>query len=112
MKFAFIAAEKAAFPVRLLCRTLQVSREQPHTQTTAQPPNQPQTPAASRTPRADAKFAELLAQAREIMADPEFMEEVMALVRLKTQLETELSGGKGGALVDILARSFGRRRKQ
>ena len=26
MKFAFIAAEKAAFPVRLLCRTLQVSR--------------------------------------------------------------------------------------
>ena len=26
MRFAFIAAEKAAFPVRLLCRTLQVSR--------------------------------------------------------------------------------------
>ena len=26
VKFAFIAAEKAAFPVRLLCRTLQVSR--------------------------------------------------------------------------------------
>ena len=26
MRFAFIATEKAAFPVRLLCRTLQVSR--------------------------------------------------------------------------------------
>ena len=26
MRFAFIAAEKAGFPVRLLCRTLQVSR--------------------------------------------------------------------------------------
>ena len=26
MRFAFIAAEKAALPVRLLCRTLQVSR--------------------------------------------------------------------------------------
>ena len=26
MRLAFIAAEKAAFPVRLLCRTLQVSR--------------------------------------------------------------------------------------
>ena len=26
MRFAFIAAEKASFPVRLLCRTLQVSR--------------------------------------------------------------------------------------
>ena len=26
MKFAFIAAEKAAFPVRVLCRTLEVSR--------------------------------------------------------------------------------------
>ena len=26
MRFGFIAAEKAAFPVRLLCRTLQVSR--------------------------------------------------------------------------------------
>ena len=26
MRFAFIGAEKAAFPVRLLCRTLQVSR--------------------------------------------------------------------------------------
>ena len=26
MRFAFIAAEKAAVPVRLLCRTLQVSR--------------------------------------------------------------------------------------
>ncbi|HEY9507571.1 MAG TPA: IS3 family transposase, partial [Gemmatimonadales bacterium] len=26
MRFAFIAEEKAAFPVRLLCRTLQVSR--------------------------------------------------------------------------------------
>ncbi|PYN74097.1 MAG: hypothetical protein DMD96_31690 [Candidatus Rokuibacteriota bacterium] len=26
MRFAFIVAEKAAFPVRLLCRTLQVSR--------------------------------------------------------------------------------------
>ncbi len=26
MRFAFIAAEKAAFPVRLLCRTLKVSR--------------------------------------------------------------------------------------
>ena len=26
MRFRFIAAEKAEFPVRLLCRTLQVSR--------------------------------------------------------------------------------------
>jgi len=26
VRFAFIAEEKAAFPVRLLCRTLQVSR--------------------------------------------------------------------------------------
>jgi hypothetical protein len=26
VRFAFIAADKAAFPVRLLCRTLQVSR--------------------------------------------------------------------------------------
>ena len=26
MKFAFIAAEKASFPVRVLCRTLEVSR--------------------------------------------------------------------------------------
>ena len=26
MRFAFIAAEKAAFPVRLLCRMLEVSR--------------------------------------------------------------------------------------
>ena len=26
MRFAFIATEKAAVPVRLLCRTLQVSR--------------------------------------------------------------------------------------
>ena len=26
MKFAFIAAEKATFPVRVLCRTLEVSR--------------------------------------------------------------------------------------
>ncbi len=26
MRFAFIAVEKAAVPVRLLCRTLQVSR--------------------------------------------------------------------------------------
>ena len=26
MRFAFIATEKAVFPVRLLCRTLQVSR--------------------------------------------------------------------------------------
>jgi hypothetical protein len=45
------------------------------------------------------------------MADPEFMEEVMALVRLKMKLEAELSGGKGGALFSILARSFGRRRE-
>ena len=26
MRFRFIAAEKAAFPVRMLCRVLQVSR--------------------------------------------------------------------------------------
>ena len=26
MRFAFIVTEKAAFPIRLLCRTLQVSR--------------------------------------------------------------------------------------
>ena len=26
MKFAFIAAEKATYPVRVLCRTLEVSR--------------------------------------------------------------------------------------
>jgi len=26
VRFAFIVAEKAAFPVRLLCRTLQASR--------------------------------------------------------------------------------------
>ena len=47
-----------------------------------------ESPAAPRDP--DAKFNELLAQAREIMKDPEFMEEVMALVRLRAKLQEEL----------------------
>jgi len=47
-----------------------------------------ESPAAPRDP--DAKFKELLAQAREIMQDPEFMEEVMALVRLRAKLQEEL----------------------
>jgi len=55
------------------------------------------SPTASRDP--DAKFNELLAQAREIMQDPEFMEEVMALVRLLSLLRNEV----GLALGDNMA---------
>jgi|GEM_PF-2356627 len=90
------------------------ARQSPNTNAAKTPPAQSQTSAASRasrTSRADARYQELLAQAREIMANPEFMEEVMALVRLRMKLEAEISGGKEGALFSILARSFGRRRE-
>jgi len=85
-----------------------------NTETAKAPPAQPDTtaaPRATRTSRADAKYEELLAQAREIMADPEFMEEVMALVRLKMKLKADLSDGSGAALIDVLRRSVGRQKK-
>jgi len=59
------------------------------------------SPTASRDP--DAKFNELLAQAREIMKDPEFMEEVMALVRLETVLRKEFGGPTAQRMACILA---------
>jgi len=60
-----------------------------------------ESPAAPRDP--DAKFNELLAQAREIMKDPEFMEEVMALVRLETVLRKEFGGPTAQRMACILA---------
>jgi hypothetical protein len=51
--------------------------------------DEPKSPSAPRGP--DAKFNELLAQAREIMKDPEFMDEVMALAKLKARLQEELN---------------------
>ena len=55
------------------------------------------------------RYEELLAQAREIMNDPEFMEEVMALARLKMKLAGELSELEsgtpfGGVLMYLLKR--------
>ncbi|OPX21917.1 MAG: hypothetical protein B1H03_05695 [Planctomycetales bacterium 4484_113] len=41
------------------------------------------------------RYEELLAQAREIMNDPEFMEEVVALARLKSKLAQEMEGMVG-----------------
>jgi len=70
--------------------TLKVSQNPPRTETAKAPPVQPRASTASRPSRADTKYEELLAQAREIMADPEFMEEVMALARLQCQIEKEL----------------------
>jgi len=59
--------------------TPETAQVQPGAQAPASAGETP-SPAAPRDP--DAKFKELLAQAREIMQDPEFMEEVMALARL------------------------------
>jgi|GEM_PF-2855019 len=73
--------------------TVEASQNLSRTETAKAPSAQSQTSAASRasrTPRADARYQELLAQAREIMANPEFMEEVMALARLQCQIEKEL----------------------
>ena len=67
--------------------TPETAQVQPGAQAPASAGETP-SPAAPRDP--DAKFKELLAQAREIMQDPEFMEEVMALVRLRAKLQEEL----------------------
>ena len=76
--------------------TPETAQVQPGAQAPASAGETP-SPAAPRDP--DAKFKELLAQAREIMKDPEFMEEVMALVRLLSLLRNEV----GLALGDNMA---------
>lgn len=48
------------------------------------------------------RYEELLAQAREIMNDPEFMEEVMALTPLKRQLQQEFGSRKTNRLAFFL----------
>ncbi len=50
-----------------------------------------QSPSPGPAPKYRDKYEELLAQAREIMKDPEFMEEVTALARLKAELAREAS---------------------
>ena len=76
--------------------TPEASPNTPSTETTAQPAP-PEASATPRTSRADAKYQELLAKAREIMADPEFMEEVMALARLKARLREDVDSLVGGS---------------
>ena len=84
--------------------TPEPSPNTPSTDTTKAPSAQPDTTAASRPSRADAKYEELLAQAREIMADPEFMEEVIALVRLRKELVEELgNSAENSQLATVVA---------
>ncbi|OPX21687.1 MAG: hypothetical protein B1H03_06095 [Planctomycetales bacterium 4484_113] len=48
------------------------------------------------------RYEELLAQAREIMNDPEFMEEVVALARLKVKLESDFRNGVSREILSVL----------
>jgi len=48
------------------------------------------------------RYEELLAQAREIMSDPEFMEEVVALARLKVKLESDFRNGVSREILSVL----------
>ena len=84
------------------CSPQDAARKSLSTETPKAPPAQPATTAASRTSRADAKYEELLGQAREIMANPEFMEEVMALARLKMKLRNEIGSHAVGKLLGIV----------
>ena len=56
------------------------------------------------------RYEELLAQAREIMNDPEFMEEVMALTRLKMKLERDFRGGVNREMLSVLRQMCRRER--
>jgi putative transposase len=73
VKFAFIAAEKAAFRVRLLCRTLQVSRARFYAWQT-----RPAAPRRQADERLGLEIAAIHAESRQRYGSPRVLAELAA----------------------------------